>query len=280
MAKMLPQTDTRYRLQASIGHCIKTDSMRVEVLATPNVRAGNDTLVCYGDTALLSGFVSAATTLFWQPNGSLTNSQQAITKAYPTQTTLYFLRAIDSAGCPRLISDSVLVTVNPPIQIQAGRDTMVILGQSLQLNATGAPNFLWSPATYLNNPSIASPITRPSAPIRYIIKGFDSYGCTGYDTLQINLLKALPDLYVPNAFVPNGRNPFLRPIPIGMSSLDYFRVYNRWGQLVYETRQFGQGWDGRIRGQLQETGSYVWMARGTDFTGKLVEKRGVALLVR
>jgi gliding motility-associated-like protein len=57
-------------------------------------------------------------------------------------------------------------------------------------------------------------------------------------------------------------------------------VYNRWGQLVFQTTQFGKGWDGSINGSVQNTGTYVWMVSGKDYTGKSVIKRGTAVLIR
>jgi len=74
-----------------------------------------------------------------------------------------------------------------------------------------------------------------------------------------------------------------QPVPaglLGISSLEYFRVYNRWGQLLFSTSQMGQGWDGRIQGQLQESNAYLWMLRGTDYTGKVIAKKGTVVLIR
>ena len=86
---------------------------------------------------------------------------------------------------------------------------------------------------------------------------------------------------MPNAFHPGGtRNPVLRPIPVGMSSLDYFRVYNRWGVMVFQTTQVGKGWDGTIGGKPQGAGTYVWMVSGTDYTGKNVKRKGTAVLIQ
>ena len=86
---------------------------------------------------------------------------------------------------------------------------------------------------------------------------------------------------MPNAFHPGGtRNPVLRPIPVGMATLDYFRVYNRWGVMVFQTTQVGKGWDGTLGGKLQSAGTYVWMVSGTDYTGKNVKRRGTAVLIQ
>ena len=75
-------------------------------------------------------------------------------------------------------------------------------------------------------------------------------------------------------------NSIFRPIPVGISSLKYFRVYNRWGQLVYSTSQSGQGWDGMLDGRPQDSGTFVWMVQGVDYTGKIVTRKGTMVLIR
>jgi gliding motility-associated-like protein len=87
---------------------------------------------------------------------------------------------------------------------------------------------------------------------------------------------------IPSAFTPNGdgKNDRLSVKAIGYASLTYFRVYNRWGQLVYETTRFNNGWDGRVNGMLQETGTFVWMAEGVDILGRIGQEKGVFTLIR
>jgi gliding motility-associated-like protein len=72
----------------------------------------------------------------------------------------------------------------------------------------------------------------------------------------------------------------LKPKAVGIAVLHYFRVYNRWGQVVFQTTEMDKGWDGRLNGIVQNTGTYVWMISGTDYTGKVVTKRGTATLIR
>jgi gliding motility-associated-like protein len=86
---------------------------------------------------------------------------------------------------------------------------------------------------------------------------------------------------VPNAFTPGTAiNAIFRPIPVGITSLDYFRIYNRLGQLVYSTSTIGNGWDGMLNGSPQSSGGYVWMVRGTTYTGEVITKKGTMVLVR
>jgi gliding motility-associated-like protein len=101
------------------------------------------------------------------------------------------------------------------------------------------------------------------------------------DTVNIKVFKTAPDIFVPNAFTPDlESNPVFRPIPVGISTLRYFRIFNRWGQLVFSTSQSGKGWDGTVSGKLQNAGTYAWMVEGTDYTGKTITKKGTMVLIR
>jgi gliding motility-associated-like protein len=90
-----------------------------------------------------------------------------------------------------------------------------------------------------------------------------------------------PAIAVPNAFRPGGtHNPVLRPILRLAKGLNYFQVYNRWGQMVFSTKTIGQGWDGTFKGLPQPNGTYVWLLEAIDADGKIVRKRGSSVLIR
>lgn len=89
-------------------------------------------------------------------------------------------------------------------------------------------------------------------------------------------------MYVPTAFTPNGdgNNDILRPILIGMKELRYFKVYNRFGNLLYSTTDIGKGWDGTYGGKGQDPATYVWYAEGVTYKGEVRFKKGYAILIR
>ena len=109
----------------------------------------------------------------------------------------------------------------------------------------------------------------------------DAAGCKGYDSLHIRVYKG-PAYYVPNAFTPNndGLNDWFKALPVGISKTEWFRVYNRYGQPVFETTDPGKGWDGRYKGKLQDTGTFTWMIRGRGYNNQLVEMKGTVILIR
>ena len=100
--------------------------------------------------------------------------------------------------------------------------------------------------------------------------------------MSVKVFNTDPQVFVPSAFTPNadGLNDVIRPIAVGISHIDYFRIYNRWGQIVFSTTTNGKGWDGNISGQPQGTNTYVWIVHAVDFTGKEFFKKGSVTLIR
>jgi gliding motility-associated-like protein len=115
-----------------------------------------------------------------------------------------------------------------------------------------------------------------------VVRVSNSVGCFDTDSIRVHVFKIKPDLLVPNAFTPNGDgdNDIFRPILIGMKSLDIFRVYNRWGQMLYSGTGNGAGWDGTFAGKKQETFTYVWYAEGVDYLNNKLKRKGTVILIR
>ena len=274
-----PTGTTTYQLKASIGKCSITDDITLKTVPYPLVNAGLDTVVCFDDTAQLNANIIASR-FSWSPATSLNRGDILSPIAFPTKTTTYTLTAYDTVGCPKPSMDQVTVTVKSKINAFAGNDTAIVLDQPLQLNGSGAALYQWSPAIGLNNTNIANPIAKLSSDMTYVMETYTEEGCFALDTIYVKVFKTKPDIFVPNAFAPSGRNKILRPVPVGISKLEYFRVYNRWGQVVFQTAEAGKGWDGTVAGKLQDGGTFVWMVQGKDYTGKTVTKKGTAVLIR
>ena len=109
----------------------------------------------------------------------------------------------------------------------------------------------------------------------------NAYGCSLRVSIHI-IYYTGPDIYVPNAFTPNGdgRNDIFRPLVVGISSFHYFRVFNRYGQVLFETSKPGDGWDGTVNGRPAPPGTFVWEATGIDANQKLLLKTGTVILIR
>ena len=276
---VFPKGTTPYRLVSRIGKCSAVDNVLIRTVPYPYSFAGNDTIVCFEDTATLHAIITGSR-FTWSPASSLSNAISLTTFAYPPSTTVYTLSVFDTLGCPKPGISKVQVSVQPQIFGFAGNDTSVVTGQPLQLRGTGAELYQWSPATYLNNAFVQNPVAILPDNFRYILRAYSTEGCFALDTINIKVFKTVPDIFVPNAFAPTGRNRVLRPIPVGIASLAYFRVFNRWGQLLFQTSQTGKGWDGMVAGKLQNNGTYVWQVKGKDYTGKIIIRQGTAVLIR
>jgi gliding motility-associated-like protein len=277
-------SNTRYKITASISKCIATEEINVATMPYPVVQAGNDTLICFDTKAQLKG--SSNGNIFnWSPSGSLSNNGILNPIASPKTRTEYILTARSNTGCPKPISDSVIVTVLADIEAFAGRDTSLVLGEVLQLQAEGGTTYLWVPSTGLSAPNIPNPIAQfeeASNAVRYKVLVSNQAGCTDSAFINIKVFSTKPSIFVPTGFTPNGdgNNDLLRPIAAGMKYIERFVIYNRYGQVVFSTSTNGKGWDGKINGELQQTSTYVWMVQAVDYTGKKYQQKGTSTLIR
>lgn len=275
-----PVGTTTYNVIANIGRCQASDAVTIRTVPYPNVQASPDQTICFGESVQLQ--VSGGETYRWIPSTGLSANDIPNPIASPTQTIVYRVAARESLGCPKAAFDTVVVTVIPPVPAFAGNDTTVVVGQPLQLNASGGDFYQWSPSTGLTNPNIADPIANLNDDIRFILRVETTEGCVGLDTLNVRVFKTDPDIFVPTAFTPNadGLNDLLIPIPAGISEFEYFRVYNRYGQLVFSTTETGKGWDGKIDGKDQGSDTFAWYVKGRSYTGKTIFKKGISTLIR
>lgn len=279
-----PTATITYTLNAWYGPCTKQDNITVTVLNKPVANAGPDVTICDNDSTLLAGNatnLSGTVNYLWSPGASVRYDTASSTIAIPNSTQLYTLTVTDNYGCNFSISDNVLVTVRSPVPAYAGKDTIAVLGQPHQLTATGGISYIWSPSSLLSSPFSPTPLAILTNNTKFTVIVTDIAGCLGYDTVFVKAY-AGPTYYTPNAFSPNGDglNDIFRAIPVGIAKTDYFRVFNRYGELVFETNQWLKGWDGNYKGKKQPMGVYVWIIKGTDKLGSTVEMKGTVMLVQ
>lgn len=283
-------TDGTYYIKAvnSTG-CFTILPVTVSSYPVQIVNAGDDKGICDSDsTSLLSVQVSntnAPVTYAWTPAdiGGIQNPASSSTIIKPLATPQqYIITVADGYGCNYLVTDTVVVTKQPPVAAFAGNDTIAVTGLPHQLQATGGVGYLWEPAGLLNDAAIANPLATVYADsILFTVIVTDEKGCKGYDTVKLRTYNGIT-YYVPNAFSPNGdgRNDIFKPIPVGIVSTELFRVYNRYGEIMFETNRYMNGWDGNYKGIAQPVGNYVWVLKGKGRNGKIIEMRGNVVLVR
>jgi gliding motility-associated-like protein len=294
---------TEYRTIVKSGVCPADTSTVATVnfinVPFPSASVNPDSSsICYGKSVGLNATINIGTNYTWsnantlvnQGNGTVGSLPLTINAtATPHGTTNYIL-TINNAGCPNLLKDTFYVYVAPQIVVFAGHDTSVVVNQPLQFNATVsdplANQFTWTPGTGLNFTNIYNPVAIYGAElgdyITYIVRATNAAGCYGEDDIKVTIFKTGPDIFVPGAFTPNndGNNDFIYPICVGIKQLNFFKMYNRWGQLIFSTSQMGKGWDGKIGGTPQGTNNFVYMVQGVDYTGKTIFKKGNIILIR
>lgn len=167
----------------------------------------------------------------------------------------------------------------------AGPDREFCADTSIRLGEAPRPNWVyqWSPASLVTDPAIANPAPLAYRTTDYLLTVHNiGGGCISSDTVRIVKKCRDIDVYVPTAFTPNGdgKNDRLRPGLYGFLKLNYFRIYNRYGQLLYTMSGSMNGWDGTIHGKPANTQTVVWMLEAVDGYGNIHHEQGTTILLR
>lgn len=244
--------------------------LTLSVATTPDYCGG----LCVGTaTAQVTGG-TAPYSYSWS-NGNATSSIQHLCDGNYTVTVT------DANGCtlPPVVATVVYIDSIPPLEVIPD-SAVIYLGQSVNLQSTVAAGYTynWQPPTYLSNSAIANPVSTPTQDIQYILTITDQYGCTNSDTSIIHVLIYIcdePEIYIPNAFSPNGDNKNDVVYVYGDQIKELlFRIYDRWGEKVFETTKPGEGWDGTYKGKKVMPGVFVYYVEATCYNDEKFFKKG------
>lgn len=282
-----PLNQTTYTLTAFISSCSSSDDITVTPIPYPVANAGADTLICYHTDAQLHASTDGSS-YSWTPAADISGATTLNPTVFPETSTSYVLYAFDTKGCPKPGTDTVTVNVHPPILAFAGNDTSAVINQPLQMQASGGVLYKWIPSAGLSADDIPNPVAQyVSSPAEgyytYKVLISNESGCIDSASVRVDVFATEPEIYVPNAFTPNGdgNNDNFTVIAPGIQIMRFFRVYNRWGQLVYDKPvSHGSGWDGTFNGKPAASDTYVWLVQGIDYKGKTVFKKGTVTLIR
>lgn len=255
----------------------RTILIRKPVVISP---ALEDLGTCIDSVHLAANMLYAGAYDFqWTPAAPLSRPDTSVTDAFVTRTTTFYLMATDrSGGCQG--TDSITITRYPVPQLSVDPARVAIFsGQSVQLQAAGADYYEWFPIQGLSHAAVADPVVSPQEPMTYTVVGYNQFGCK--DTAQ-SIIDIDERLHLPNAFTPNGdgRNDFFAVKNMGYQGVVSFKIYNRWGHLVFETLDAARGWDGMIKGQPAEQGVYFYDIRIANRIGKIIPFKGDLMLIR
>jgi gliding motility-associated-like protein len=231
-----------------------------------------------GDSAVL--FVQPEKTIQWFRNNNLiAGASKARYRA--TQSGAYHALITNDLGCSLATPAKDILIETPAKGLRYPVINAAInIPAQLQARAIGK-TAVWNPFTYLNDPSIFNPVFTGQSEKLYTVRLVTEGGCVTVDTQLVKVFKDI-NFYVPTAFTPNGDglNDYLRPVAAGFKEISYFRVYNRWGQLLFDLKWNELGWDGIFKGLPQQTQTVVWIAEGTSADGRLYKQKGNSILLR
>jgi len=278
-----PLATTTYVLETRHdgGGCRSKDSVLVTSSAVDNsIELIGKPMYCadYGDSALLK--VQPTDNIQWYKNDQLIPGATQATYRV-TGTGTYYAVLSNNKGCSASTSKQEILVetekdgIRYPVQYAVINIPLELEARPFGISA------LWSPPTYLDNASGYSPIFKSLADQQYTIEIKTITGCLTVDTQLVKTITHV-DIFVPGAFTPNsdGLNDLLFPTLLGIKELRFFRVFNRWGQLLFETRTQRAGWDGNQKGVQQGSQAVVWMAEGLGVDGKIYLRKGTSILIR
>ncbi len=198
----------------------------------------------------------------------------------------YSLWMEDSNGCVNLIE--VNIGVNPDAFLMGANASprTIFEGESSFLSVWEDTSYIyqWTPGNSLNNDTISHPIATPLETTIYSVNVKDKFGCVNTDTVMVrveNRFCGEPYIFIPNAFSPNGdgnndvlyvRGEYIKELQLS--------IFNRWGELVFESHHPDMGWDGTFRGEPLDPAVFVYYLKVTCHSGEVFEKQGNITLIR
>ncbi len=234
--------------------CTDTAYQTIVVIPAFDIRATRDTTVCPASEITLNALNGE--NLSWFTSGGqfiALGDQITIAPEYPEQ---YIVKA-NMGNCYR--EDTVDIDLHVLPTADAGPDREIYAGESVQLHASGGFYYQWTGEEAVSDPFIPNPFTSPQNTTTYTVWVYNEDSCYTRDDVTIIVLD-YNNIAVPKAFTPNrdGKNEYFFPVIEGDIELVAFRIFNRWGQLIFETNVHGQGWDGTYLGKPQPIGTYVY----------------------
>lgn len=161
--------------------CFQNDTVNVVVNPLPLADAGMNDTICYGDSTQLNA--TGGVNYVWSPNDSITDNMIDNPFVFPANTGDYIVEVTDVNGCVNTDTVNILVNVLPIID--AGADLEMCIYDSIQLNVSGAIDYVWSPDSTLNQFDIADPYSYALDSETFIVEGTDDNGCKNTDTVEL-----------------------------------------------------------------------------------------------
>jgi gliding motility-associated-like protein len=266
----------------------RVDCQDITVLAPPTLYRNNDTTICRGDTLRLYAVSTLADSIRWADGHHIdtTNMFFDSVRVYPDYTTSYHYTLYYPFGC--IVDTAININV-VSVHADAGPDRTIRDGATSIIGGPyttfGAYAYNWTPFQYISDTTVPNPSVYPPDDFTYILTvtyNGGSFQCVDKDTVTVRV-DCAAGFNMPNAFVPTSQSSEVNHFGIlnnSISQLNYFRIYDRYGQLVFQTTDPTQRWDGLFNGKLAEEGVYVWIVDGFCARGEAIKKQGNVTLFR
>lgn len=262
--------------------CAKTDTATVIIWPNPNLVVSGSGSICNYDSLLFKA--SGATNYLWTPaSPDLSNPLSDQTYCTTDTAGTWYVAGSNTFGCTSF--DSVTVIVHPDYQPNIPVDDTVVIGTKVYLDASanGANvDYSWTPVSEVTCASCPTTETTPLITTCYHIEWIDDKKCYPKKADFCIYVKEAYTIDVPNAFTPNGdgRNDKIYVRGFGIKKLLNFTIYNRWGEVVFETTDLNVGWDGVYKEKLQTDETYAYTVNAETFSGAILTKNGYITLLK
>ena len=282
--RAFPATDMDYTLTVSSkgGGCTNSNTVKVyRRNISKNINFTGDNPYCTSNTNAPQLHVDHADQVEWYRNDTLITG--SIGPDFSPLENGFYKAALTYNVCNGTVfSDSVLINIEIAKSPVRYPDVEVPINFPMPLDSREISNQVtWSPASQLSDAHSAKPLFKGDHSQLYTIDFTTRSGCHVVDTLFVKSVRKT-GIYVPSVFAPESgsRNNHLRPLLFGFAKVNYFRIYNRWGKLLYSANNDYPGWDGRTNGMLEEMQTVVWMIDAVDLSGKRYQQKGSTILLR
>ncbi len=259
--------------------CKDTTNILSEIYALPKINISNDTSICAETDITLRA--EDGEQYFWSPNTFLDETEISNPTSSPTSNITYIVEVINENNCTN--SDSVKISIIQKPVLNIG-DTSIVIGEEIiwDIDTTEIDSIIWYPDYGLSCNNCFNPIITPLEPTNYTITYYDKNDCFILTKdVYVDIMKKY-SVDVPTAFTPNGDgiNDIIYVKGWGVKDLVRFSIFNRYGELVFETTDYQQGWDGRYKGKLQNVETYTYFATVEGYNGKTQTKQETFKLLK
>jgi gliding motility-associated-like protein len=278
-----PVTTTTYTVAGTNGlpgfGCIDIETIEIKVIPLPVITIGPDLIICEGQSTLI--YATGANTYTWSPTAGVDDIHDSTTTVRPPGSgTIIYTVTGTTNNCSN--SAAVQITINALPILDAGIDSTINIDHIITLNGTGNTEVGFinaSTGVALECNYCPTVTVNPQETTCYILEGISSAGCRNTDEVCITVTKDW-NVYIPNAFTPNGdmNNDVFIPMGFGIAEIK-LSIFSRWGVEIFKSNGTNVGWDGKNKGQPCEQGVYIYQAEIKAMSGETITKTGHVTLL-